>query len=149
MTIEIKKDDCLPSGMYVLWNSEKIRRAKTSLPFGANNRDFLIAYDKIGGLTTRNGVKLPPQSLWEIVKNREADSVENLSNDELYLILRKAENSDVPGSRYLKAKIEFDIRHKRKMEYLGKKDWWEKTFVQVLMVLGAIAGLIGLYLTLR
>jgi len=44
------------------------------------------------------------------------DSMENLTDDEIDIILRKAENTHVPGSRYQKAKIESEIRHQKKME---------------------------------
>ena len=41
------------------------------------------------------------------------DPVENLSDAELLTIIRAAENTDVSGSRYQKAKTEWEIRHQQ------------------------------------
>ena len=123
MIIDIEKNEgeCLPVGRYVLWNEDKIERATSSLPSNASERDILIEYDKIGGLITQNDVRLPLQTLWNIEKKKQADSVENLTDDEIDVILRKAENVNVPGSRYQKVKVESEIRHRKKIEESLKK----------------------------
>ncbi len=43
------------------------------------------------------------------------DSLENLSDAELLTIIRRGENTDVPGSRYQKAQTEYQIRHGQKV----------------------------------
>ncbi len=116
MIIDIKNDKCLPEGRYVLWNPDKIERAKLSLPQSSSERAILIEYDKIGGLIVKDGEKLAPQTLWAIEIKKMADSVENLTDDEILEIIRKSENTNVPGSRYQKARNEFDIRHKKRVE---------------------------------
>jgi len=116
MIIDIKNDKSLPAGRYVLQNPNKVERVKNSLPSSASERDILIEYDKIGGLIVKDDSKLSPQTLWNIEKQRQANSMENLADDEIDAILRKAENVDVPGSRYQRAKIESDIRHRKKIE---------------------------------
>ncbi|MDP1760268.1 MAG: hypothetical protein Q8L01_02350 [Candidatus Woesebacteria bacterium] len=120
MIIDIKNDKYLPSGRYVLWTPEKIERAKNTLPM-ASDHDILIEYDKIGGLVVRNGIKLPPQSLWQQEQQKMQDPMENLTDDELDTIQRKAENTHITGSRYQKAKIESEIRHRKKMEKLTQE----------------------------
>ena len=49
-------------------------------------------------------------------KQKQAESVENLTDDEIDAILRKVENVNVSSSRYQKAKIESEIRHRKKIE---------------------------------
>lgn len=48
--------------------------------------------------------------------------MENLSNDELLSIIRKAENVGVPTSQYKKAKTEWDIRHQKAMLEAAKSN---------------------------
>lgn len=54
----------------------------------------------------------PQMSAKEDVKVEK--SLEELSEQELLAILRMAENTDVPGSRYQRAKIELEIRDREK-----------------------------------
>ena len=110
MIIEIKNDKSIPSGLYVLWTQDKIQRAKDSLPNFASDRDILIKYDEIAGLIVKDGVKLQPQILWNLERHKLSESVENLSDAELLAIIRKAENTDISGSGYQKANIEWQIR---------------------------------------
>lgn len=122
MTIDIKRDESLPEGLYVLWDQDKIKRAKSSLPLGSGERAILIEYDKIGGLIVKDGKKLAPQTLWNIEKAKAADSVENLSDAELLAIIRRAENTNVPGSRYQRSSSEWQIRQQIKLIEATKKD---------------------------
>lgn len=116
MIIDIKNDECLPGGRYVLWNPDKIERAKNSLPPNSSERAILIEYDKIGGLIIKDDEKLPLHKLWNTEKKRIADSVEELSDDEIDAILRRGENANISGSRYQRAKTESEIRHRKKIE---------------------------------
>jgi hypothetical protein len=116
MIIDIKNDEYLPEGRYVLWNMDKIERVKSSLPANSGERAILIEYDKIGGLITKDDEKLPLHRLWDIEKARIVGSVEELSDDQIDDILRKGENANIPGSRYRKAKTESEIRHRKKIE---------------------------------
>jgi hypothetical protein len=152
MIIDIQDDKVIPSGRYVLWNEDKIQRAKASLPPNAGERAILIEYDKLGGRVTVDGLKSFSQSLWKLVLQYDAESVEHLTDDEIDEILRQAQNVNVPGSKYQKAKIESDIRHRKKIEHSLQQSenqkpnrWWEKTWIQLLFVLGAVAGIVGLY----
>jgi len=43
------------------------------------------------------------------------EPVENMSDDQLLVIIRQATNTNVPGSQYQKAKAEWDIRHQKAM----------------------------------
>lgn len=115
MIIEIKDDENIPSGLYVLWNPDKIQRAKDSLPNFASDRDILIKYDEIGGLIVKDGIKLQLQTLYNLEKRKLNESVENLSDAQLLTIIRKAENTDISGSRYQKANTEWQIRQQNKL----------------------------------
>ena len=113
------------------------------------------------------------------------DPIQFLTDDEIDSILRKAKNVNIPGSFYQKAKIESEIRHRKKIESslktpnisigilnrsenfdigipddeknaLARKNrfnrikirWWEKTWVQILFLIGAIASIIAIVLSL-
>lgn len=116
MLIEIKKNDYLPGGLYILQNPYKIERAKNSLPADASERDILIEYDKIGGfITNTNRQKILMHTFWNLEKQKKAESVENLLDAELLAIIRKTENPNVPGSRYQRANTEWQIRHQQKL----------------------------------
>lgn len=64
------------------------------------------------------------------------------TDDELQNIMRQTiDNSYVPSSVYNKAKQELEFR---KNHQKPEQKWWEKTWVQVIMLLGSITGIIGL-----
>jgi hypothetical protein len=69
------------------------------------------------------------------------------TDDELREIMRSSiDNSYVPSSIYNKANLELKFRKSKIDEQ--KRDipprWWEKTWVQAIMFIGAIAGILGL-----
>lgn len=69
------------------------------------------------------------------------------TDKELEVIIRRMENPNVPGSLHQRAKMELELRdRKRSQERQIEKKWWEQTPVQIIMVVGAIAGIIGLIL---
>jgi hypothetical protein len=132
MQIEIFKDDYLPAGKYSLNNLSKSVRAMESLTVGSSDRDFLIAYDKIGGLIVDvdSGVKLPVHTFWNIEKIKMS-SMQNLSDDELETIIRLGENSNIPGSRYQRASNEWNMRHQKKMLEATKANSTQSAFVKI------------------
>lgn len=82
--------------------------------------------------------------------DNENDEFTQMSEEGLLRIIRRNENSDVPGSRYQHAVQELALRDRaRSLERNNiKPKWWEKTWVQIIMVIGAIAGIIGVILFL-
>lgn len=150
MLIDIGNNDYLPHGRYALWEKDKIQKAKKALPTNATKRSILIEYDKIGGRITDVKPNVPFSTIsrhtfWNIEKQKMSDSVENLSDDDLYAIIRKAENTNVPGSRYQRANNEFQIRTQKKLLDItkNKKYWHEKPIG--IIILTVIATLIAGY----
>jgi hypothetical protein len=75
--------------------------------------------------------------------------IEEMSDEELESIIRLNENPNIPGSRFQKAKIELELRDRRRnQEKPVQKRWWEQTWVQIVAVFGAIASIVGLILFL-
>lgn len=79
----------------------------------------------------------------------ENKPIEQFTKEELLTVIRTAENTDTPGSRYQKADKELDIRNQRELIEAAKKDnrWYEKPLG--IVVLSAIATLIAAYLIYR
>lgn len=164
MLVEIENDDHLPAGRYVLNNPDKIARAKQSLPIGSSDRALLIEYDKIGGYIVNVSLakKVPVHTFWDIEQNKMGDSAANLSDDELLVIIRKGENTSVPGSRYQRAEKEWEIRNQQKILEVAernevqkdtetgkienvRKSWNEKPFGKIALVI--FTGLVIAFLT--
>jgi len=110
MKVIISASDSLPAGEYELTNREKLERAKNSIPFPKNERRILIEYDRLAGQIIKDGKTLSPQSLWNVEKNR---TIEQHSNEEILEILRRAENTDISGSLYQKARNEWEQRQRQ------------------------------------
>jgi len=132
-------------------NGNKYDRAKADAGSNAVSKQILAHYDKLAGyIQDENGNKINNGPFWEAEKARLADEINNLenkSNKELEAIIRRAENTNVPGSLFQRAKIELDLRDRKRRQEKPKSDnkWWEKTWVQIIMVLGAVAGIIGMF----
>lgn len=107
MKIIIGQNDVIPAGEYELTDRNKLENAKGNIPFPASDRRILLEYDRIAGRILKDGKLLPPQTLWNIEKNRP---IEQYSNPEIIDILRRAENTDTPGSNYQKARNEWEQR---------------------------------------
>src|SRR5258708_19858031 len=85
-----------------------------------------------------------------------SDDLTNKTDDELEAIIRRAENTNVPTSLFQRAKIELDLRDRKKSKEqntglgdsidtnpgMNNHKWSEKTWVQLIMLAGAIAGII-------
>lgn len=130
-------------------NGNKYDRAKADAGSSATPEKILAHYDKHAGyIQDENGNKVNNGAFWEAEKVRLANEINNLENksdEDLEVIIRRAENTNVPSSLFQRAKIELELRdRKRRQEKLKSDKWWEKTWVQIIMVLGAIAGIIGL-----
>ncbi len=68
------------------------------------------------------------------------NDVQKMSDEDLENILRRAENSHVPGSLYNQAKNEAEIRYRKKTENSNNKEWHEKFSGQVItqVIVGVI-----------
>lgn len=147
MKIIIKQDNILPDGEYELTNPTKLENAKNNIPFGSTDRQILIEYDRIAGRVTRDGILLPPQSLWNIEKNQMNKPIEKYTDDELLTVIRRAENSNIPGSQYQRADNEWKIRQQKKIleatvqANSSKKEWYEKPLGIIIIAL-IIGGLL-------
>ncbi len=122
MLVDIKPGDNIPAGLYILADSFKFERVAKRLPQSATGRDILIEYDKIGGLVFRGDDKLPPQTLWKLEEKKKAESLDNATDEELFAIIRKAENTNIPGSRYQRAKKEWQIRKDQRLIEAANKN---------------------------
>lgn len=131
MEIEIKEGDNLPAGKYQLTGREKLENARGNLCYGVSNREFLLEYDRIAGRVLRDGVVLPPQSLWQIEQKHMNRPIEEFTDDELHAIIRRAENSNVPGSLYQKAYNEWQIRNQRATLEMMKNSNKQTSFVNI------------------
>lgn len=103
MKIIIGKNDNLPEGEYELTDTNKLENAKINIPFPASDRRVLLEYDRIAGRIVKDGNVLPVHSLYNLEKIRP---IEQYSNMEIVEVLRRAENTDISGSIYQKARNE-------------------------------------------
>lgn len=115
MRIRIDKNDSLPKGEYELTDRNKLERAKGKLPFGSSDRQILLEYDRIAGHLLKDGVVLSPQSIWYIEGQNMNQPIEQFTDEELLIVIRRAENTDISGSLYQKAYSEQQIRHQQKL----------------------------------
>jgi hypothetical protein len=74
--------------------------------------------------------------------------MQHKTEDELQEIIRRAENTNISGSQFQLAKIELELRDRTKNSFQNPK-WWEKTWVQLIVIIGAMAGIIGLYYSIK
>lgn len=114
MKIRIGQNDSLPEGEYELTNPEKLQRAKAKLPLGSNDRELLLKYDELAG-EVKDSVVLPAQSLWNIEKKHMDKPIDQYTDEELLVVIRRAENTNIPGSQYQRANTEYQIRHQQKI----------------------------------
>lgn len=128
-------------------NGNKYDRAVKDAGTNATPKQILAHYDKHAGyIQDESGNKIIKGKFWEEENMRLQNELNNLaskSDEELEAIIRRAENTNVPGSLFQRAKIELELRD-RKQQKPKLDKWWEKTWIQIIMVLGAIAGIIGL-----
>ena len=128
-------------------NGNKYDRAIKDAGTNATPKQILAHYDKHAGyIQDENGNKIINGKFWEEENARlqsELNTLASKSDEELEAIIRRAENTNVPGSLFQRAKIELELRDRRQGKPKLYK-WWEKTWVQIIMFIGAIAGIIGL-----
>src|SRR3989338_1183668 len=130
-------------------NGNKYDRAKTDAGSAATPEKILAHYDKHAGyIQDENGNKINNGAFWEAEKTllvSEINTLQNKSDEDLEAIIRRAENTNVPGSLFQRVEIELDLRDRNRRQEKPKSDkWWEKTWVQIIMFLGAIAGFVVL-----
>ncbi|TAL49163.1 hypothetical protein EPN83_01315 [Patescibacteria group bacterium] len=149
MKIKIGKNNNLPGGEYELTNREKLENALGNLSYGRSDREKLLEYDRIGGRVVKDGTVLPPQSLWKLEREHMNKPIEEFTKEELHAVVRKAENTDVPGSLYQRANKELEIRNQRELLEVSKpnKPWYEKPLG--IVVLYVIATLVATYFIFR
>jgi len=135
-------------------NGNKYTRAQVEAGEGASIEKVLAYYDKLGGnIQDKNHQKVENGKFWAAEKARlenEKSELKNKSDEELEVIVRRGENMDIPGSLFQLAKVELELRDRKSLRGLHPivKKWWERTSIQIIMLLGAIAGIIGLLLVL-
>lgn len=149
MKIKIGKDDNLPEGEYELTNPEKLQNAIGNLSYGRSEREKLLEYDRIAGRVVKDGRVLPPQSLWEMEQQHMNKPIEQFTKEELLSVIRRAENTDVPGSLYQRCNKEFEIRNQRELLEAAKIDrpWYERPIG--IVALSVVASIIAAYLIYR
>lgn len=142
-------------------NNGKYDRAKKDAGENASPEQILAHYDKLAGLIKdENGNKVENGRFWEAEKKRMADEPRQLrykTDEELREIMRNSiDNQYVPSSIYHKAKQELEFRNTQKLadkteisKLLPERKWWEKSWAQLVMLIGAVASIIGLYLVFK
>lgn len=115
MKITILENDNLPAGEYELTDRNKIENAKGNIGFGRSDRLVLLEYDRIAGRVTKDGIALPPQNLWNIEQQHMNKPIEEFSDAELLAVIRRAENTNIPGSLFQRANNEWQIRQQNKI----------------------------------
>ena len=128
-------------------NGNKYDRAIKDAGTNATPKQILAHYDKHAGyIQDENGNKIINGKFWEEENKRLQNELNNLaskSDEELEAIIRRAENTNIPGSLFQRAKTELELRD-RKQQKPKLDKWWEKTWVQIIMLIGAVAGIVGL-----
>lgn len=130
-------------------NGNKYDRAVKDAGTNATPKQILAHFDKHAGyIQGENGEKIINGKFWAEEKARlenELNSLANKSDEELEVIIRRAENTNIPGSLFQRAENELKLRDRKSKKIEQKKDkWWEKTWVQIIMLIGAVAGIVGL-----
>lgn len=102
-------------------NNNKYDRAMKDAGINATPKQILAHYDKHAGyIQDENGNKIINGKFWEEEKLRLRNELNDLvskSDDELEAIIRRAENTDVAGSLFQRARLELEMRdRKRSME---------------------------------
>lgn len=131
MKVSIGGSDNLPEGVYELTGREKLENALGNLSYGRSDRDKLLEYDRIGGRVVRDGKVLPPQSLWKLEQEHMNKPIEQFTDEELLAVIRRAENTNVPGSLYQRANNEWKLRQDQKMLNATKREKWSSERVPV------------------
>ena len=130
-------------------NGNKYDRAVKEAGANATPKQILAHYDKHAGyIQDEDSNKIINGKFWEEEKTRlgnELNDLVNKSDEELEVIIRRAENINISGSLFQRAENELKLRDRRSKKIEPRKDrWWEKTWVQIIMFIGAIAGIVGL-----
>lgn len=121
MKITIPANDILPAGEYELTDRNKLENAKNNLSFPKSDRQILIEYDRIAGRVVKDGQVLSPQSLFGLERDRP---IEKYSDEELQMVIRRVENTNISGSLYQKANNEWRLRQDQKMFNATKRKKW-------------------------
>jgi hypothetical protein len=135
-------------------NGNKYTRAKTDAGEGASIEKVLAHYDKLGGyIQDKNHEKIDNGKFWAAEKaviSNEKAQLKNMSDEDLEVILRRGENMNVPGSLFQLAKLEIELRDRKRTDELKSvaPRWWETTPFQIIMLLSALAGIVGLFIAL-
>ncbi|KKS11076.1 MAG: hypothetical protein UU66_C0029G0005 [Parcubacteria group bacterium GW2011_GWB1_41_5] len=146
MKIKIGKNDNLSEGEYELTNPNKLQNAIGNLSYGGSDREKLIEYDRIAGRVVKDGAILPPQSLWKLEQAHSNKPIDQFTEEELLTVIRRAENTDIPGSLYQRANKELEIRCQIESSRISKL-WYKKPIG--IIIISVIATLIAAYLVFR
>lgn len=130
MKITIRPGDNLPEGEYELTGREKLENALGNLSHGRSDREKLLEYDRIGGRVAKDGIVLPPQSLWNQEQQHMNKPVDQFTDAELLVVIRRSENTDIPGSLYQRASTEWQIRHQQ-ATLNAMKEGGKSSFVKI------------------
>ncbi|MDP3726238.1 MAG: hypothetical protein Q8R36_03515 [bacterium] len=128
-------------------NGNKYDRAKEDAGLNATSEQILAHYDKLGGyIQDENGQKINNGKCWEVEKARLADEIDNLKNksdEHLEEIIRRAENTNIPGSLFQRAKIELEIRDRRRGNVQDIK--WVSVFRKYRdeIIIGVVVTVVG------
>ena len=131
MKIKISKNDNLPEGEYELTGREKLENALGNLSYGRSDREKLLEYDRIGGRVVKDGVVLPPQSLWKLEQEHMNKPIEQFTDEELLAVIRRAENTDVPGSLYQRVSNEWKLRQDQRILKAATREKWSSEKVPI------------------
>lgn len=131
MKIKIGENDVLPQGEYELTSREKIENALGNLSYGRSDREKLLEYDRIAGRVVRDGVVLPAQSLWKLEQEHMNKPIEQFADEELLAVIRRAENTDVPGSLYQRASNEHKLRQDQRILSATARVKWSSEKVPI------------------
>lgn len=99
-------------------NGEKYTRAVADAGEEASPKQILAHYDKLAGnIQDKDHQNVPNGPFWAAEKarigNEEKDLI-NKSDEELEAIIRRAENTHISGSLFQRAKIELELRDRRR-----------------------------------
>jgi len=131
MKVKIEKNDNLPEGEYELTGREKLENALGNVSYGRSDREKLLEYDRIGGRVVKDGVVLPAQSLWKLEQEHMNKPIEQFTDEELLAVIRRAENTNVPGSLYQRASNERKLRQDQRMLNAATRKKWSSEKVPI------------------
>lgn len=127
-------------------NANKYDRAVKDAGPNATPKQVLAHYDKhAGNIQDENGQQINNGPFWIIEKARigsdEKDLI-NKSDGDLETIIRKAENIHISGSLFQRAKLELELRdRKRQHKTESDKSIWQKYRDEI--VVGLIVTVVG------